>query len=139
MTIKSFHGRYAFLSNFYPVEIEWEGETYSSLEHAYQASKTLVPEERLVIRNASTPGQAKRLGNRVTLRADWERVKVSIMRALIEKKFANPILRAQLIATAGETLIEGNIWGDTFWGICDGKGLNMLGRLLMAERTRCKP
>ena len=36
---------------------------------------------------------------------------------------------------SNEELVEGNYWGDTFWGICNGEGTNWLGILLMAERA----
>lgn len=44
--ITEFRGRYYFLSNFYEVNIEFEGETYTSVEAAFQAQKTLDKEER---------------------------------------------------------------------------------------------
>ena len=34
----------------------------------------------------------------------------------------------------GKILIEGNWWKDTYWGVCDGKGQNKLGELLMKVR-----
>ena len=39
-----------------------------------------------------------------------------------------------LLDTGGAVLIEGNTWNDTFWGACNGKGLNHLGRILMTLR-----
>jgi len=52
----------------------------------------------------------------------------------LTQKFFDADLRAKLLATGNEELIEGNTWGDTFWGVCDGKGLNKLGQLLMVVR-----
>lgn len=72
--IDSFTGEYRFLSNFYPAEIELDGEVYQTLEAAFQARKTLDPGERAKIRTAKTPGEAKRLGRRVTLVPDWEKL-----------------------------------------------------------------
>jgi len=45
----------------------------------------------------------------------------------------------KLEATAGAVLVEGNAWGDRFWGSVEGSGQNWLGRLLMEIRevTRC--
>jgi predicted NAD-dependent protein-ADP-ribosyltransferase YbiA (DUF1768 family) len=69
---------------------------------------------------------------------EWNTVKISIMRSLLEQKFdakMNPELRAQLLATGTKHLEEMNWWGDTFWGTNkEGKGENMLGRLLMEVR-----
>ena len=45
--INRFNGDYIFLSNFYPVEVEYNGILYPSVEHAYQAQKTLNEDIRL--------------------------------------------------------------------------------------------
>src|SRR5258708_4053347 len=88
--IDDFHGEYAFLSNFYPIPIEFEGQKYDSVEHAFQAAKTIVDFERKGFqRPGMTAGQAKRLGQTVTLRADWETSKTLIMLALLTYKFSN--------------------------------------------------
>lgn len=132
--ITSFTGQYRFLSNFFPVEIEMEGNTYRTLEHAYQAAKTLNPIERWRIRDCNTPGQAKRAGRRVTKRDGWEDARTVVMELLLRQKFQRPDLRSKLILTGNAELIEGNDWGDTFWGVCDGEGENWLGKLLMRVR-----
>jgi predicted NAD-dependent protein-ADP-ribosyltransferase YbiA (DUF1768 family) len=70
------------------------------------------------------------------MRSDWEQVKVPTMRCLIEEKFVSGSeLAARLISTGQRALIEGNTWGDVFWGVCRGRGRNMLGHLLMERRT----
>ena len=57
------------------------------------------------------------------------------MRMVISMKFdQNPDLKAKLVATGNQELVEGNTWYDTFWGKCGGVGENWLGRLLMAYR-----
>ena len=84
-----------------------------------------------------TAGQAKRLGQVIILRDDWtnDNVKISVMYAVLLDKFTrHQDLRKQLIATSPNELIEGNTWNDTFWGVCDGKGKNHLGKLLMSIR-----
>lgn len=134
--IDRFRGEYWFLSNFYPCEIFYEGDVYPSVEHAYQAAKTEDSEERSKIRNARTPGEAKRLGKSVTLREDWEERKLAVMSFLVWQKFVkNPYLCALLLDTGFTTLVEGNSWGDTFWGKCRGEGKNWLGVILMLVRS----
>jgi hypothetical protein len=135
--IDSFSGQYEFLSNFYPCRIE-DGIIYSSVEHAYQAMKSLSIAERLKVAACNTPGRAKRMGRKLELRPDWEDVKVDIMLGLLEKKFRDPELNRQLQDTGDEELIEGNTWGDIEWGVYKGKGENMLGKLLMALRETYK-
>lgn len=137
--IDKFEGEYAFLSNFYPTTIKWEGETYPTLEHAFQAAKTYDSQERQSLRQAHSPGKAKQLGRQVTLRPDWEKVKTDIMRTLLLQKFQIPTLRTSLLATGNAQLIEGNNWHDKFWGACFcakcGGGKNVLGKLLMEVRA----
>jgi predicted NAD-dependent protein-ADP-ribosyltransferase YbiA (DUF1768 family) len=58
--IDKFEGEHRFLSNFWPSPVDLDGETYASAEHAYQAAKTLIPEERKKIQEAVTPGEAKK-------------------------------------------------------------------------------
>ena len=134
--IESFQGPYRFLSNFWPVFVVLDGADYVSVEHAYQAVKTLDQAERDHIRRAGTPGEAKRCGRRATIRLDWEDIKLAVMEDLLRQKFATGTPLAQrLTATGDEQLVEGNTWGDRFWGVCRGEGHNHLGRLLMKVRT----
>jgi ribA/ribD-fused uncharacterized protein len=133
-TIESFTGDHRFLSNFYPCEIFFEGCYYRSVEYAYQAAKTLVQEERDKIRVAKTPGEAKRLGRKVTLQVGWDAMRVAVMRELLQKKFSDNVLKAMLLETGDAGLVEGNYWGDTFYGVCKGRGENNLGKLLMEIR-----
>ena len=132
-----FCGEYYFLSNFYPCKIKlWKNMEFNSVEIAFQASKCANEEDRLKFINftAEESGKAKRLGRKVNLIDNWEDVKVSYMKYLLEKKFENPNLRQMLIDTGNDELIEYNYWNDTFWGICNGKGKNTLGKLLMEIR-----
>lgn len=133
-TIYSFKGEYDFLSNFYPATVEFEGDTYRTTEHAFQAAKTLCPTERAEIRAEVNPGKAKTIGRKVTLRPDWEDIKESIMLEINRKKFSDPELARKLVDTGNAELIEGNWWGDKYWGVCDGIGLNRLGNILMKIR-----
>lgn len=137
-TIDSFSGDYSFLSNFYLVDVEFDGEVYPSVEHAYQAAKTHDISAREVIRNATSPGRAKRLGKAVEIHSEWDKTKISIMNELLVKKFQDPELRLMLMNTEGSDLLEGNYWGDTFWGVCNGVGKNHLGQILMSIRNGIK-
>lgn len=138
--IAEFEGKYAFLSNFYPSPILYDGIVYPTNEHFFQAMKTLDREERKRIAAAETPGQAKRLGRHVRLRADWEQIKVDVMRTGLMLKFTDAMLAEKLLATGDEELIEGNWWHDNTWGSClcsdciNKPGRNLLGMLLMELR-----
>lgn len=133
--ISSFKDEYDFLSNFYLHDVEFDGVIYKSIEHAYCAAKTLDPDERWLIQSATTSGKAKKLGRNITLRDDWDKIKFNIMLDLLRKKFKpGTELAEKLLDTQNAYLEEGNWWGDVIWGVCKGKGLNMLGKLLMQVR-----
>jgi ribA/ribD-fused uncharacterized protein len=136
MTIKDFTGERRWLSNFQPSCVSYDGVDCKTVEHAYQAAKTVNIVEQEWVRNAPTPGQARKRGQTVTLRLDWEDVKLSVMTELVYQKFSgNRKLKELLVGTGNEHLIEGNYWNDTFWGVCGGQGLNHLGRILMDTRA----
>lgn len=132
--IDSFSGQYNFLSNFYPVNIIIDDEIYPTVEHAFQAMKCDDPSDRETILACKTPADAKRAGRKVKLRRNWERDKADIMYMLVRQKFNNPELALKLKETRSEELVEGNTWNDTFWGMCNGVGCNMLGKILMQVR-----
>lgn len=140
-TISDFRGDHDFLSNFYPAEIVFEGGTYPTVEHAFQAAKTPDYALRRKIRDAKSPSAAKAMGRKLKRRADWFSVSLAIMEDLVRYKFTHHAdLRDKLIATGDAHLIEGNNWGDEFYGcVWDGKtsswrGENHLGRILMKVR-----
>lgn len=132
--ITSFRDEHAFLSNFYDHPIEYKGKMWPTSEHAYQAMKSPYEHEQEWVREQGTPGKAKRAGQKIHLRDDWEEMKVPVMREILEIKFEDPELKQMLLDTGDARLVEGNAWHDVFWGMCDGKGKNWLGRLLMEIR-----
>lgn len=137
--ISEFTGRYRFLSNFWMTPVALDGETYPSVEHAYQAAKASDIQDRKKIAVMATAGEAKRAGKTLAIRADWEAVKLQYMRYLVWTKFTtNRELRAKLLATGDARLIEGNTWGDTYWGVCNGRGENWLGKILEEVREYLK-
>src|SRR5581483_1577953 len=111
--ILRFTGEYRWLSNFYPATVEYEGLEYSSVEHAYQAAKTIDPAERRRIRESQKPGDAKRMGKQVKVREDWEKIKFDVMTELVREKFTrHKDLQEKLLATGDVQLVEGNHWSD---------------------------
>jgi hypothetical protein len=139
--IDYFRGVYGFLSNFYNcpithIELEepYEKIVYGSVEHYYQAMKSKDIKYRLGVAQAKTPAEAKKMGKNVELRPDWNATRIDVMRWALWLKFRQPILKIKLIMTDPYKLVEGNTWGDTFWGVCKGHGENILGELLMELR-----
>lgn len=141
LPITSFSGEYEFLSNFYPSTIVADdGLTYPTVEHYFQAQKTLNPREKEEIRTAATPGQAKRLGRKATMQHSWEMIRVPTMYSGLQRKFRNPKLLQKLLSTGNSLLVEGNQWHDNTWGNCtcakceNIEGENLLGKMLMSIR-----
>ena len=135
--INRFRKEYFFLSNFFPCHITYNGLTYLNVEAAFQAQKTLNLQERVLFTNL-TPKEARAKGRELTLREDWEEVKLKIMENIIRKKFSNDELKEQLLATKNAFIEEGNDFGDRYWGTVLGKGENNLGKILMKIRKELK-
>lgn len=135
--IAEFQGDYRWLSNFWPSIIHLNNMRFITAEHAYQASKTVNQNEREYIARQISPAAAKRAGRNVTIRPNWDEMKVDIMRLIVSIKFSEPQLATWLLATGDMVLEEGNYWNDTFWGIDlrTGRGQNRLGLILMNVRS----
>jgi len=139
-----FKSKYDFLSNFYPSRVRYNGKLFPTVEHAYQYAKMHDPVFKKLIQEASTPGQAKRLGKRGPIVAGWDNKKIPIMLTLLKAKFKDEALKKKLLATGLIKLEEGNTWHDNFWGNCECEnckikpGENMLGTLLMQVRDELR-
>lgn len=141
MIIDSFRGQYRFLSNFYPAKVLLDNIEYPTVEHAYQAAKTTDLILRQQIKEAPTPGKARKLGKSIEIKMSvpaWDCIRTSIMYKLLQQKFSDPKLHKMLLDTGDAELVEGNWWNDTFWGKYKGEGKNVLGVLLMLIRDECK-
>lgn len=137
--ISEFRGKHRWLSNFWPAQVTLDGVEYPSTEHAYQAAKTVDLQAREQIRSSASPGDAKRASRKLLLRPDWEEIKVQTMLDLLRQKFKHDTeLGRKLLETGHVELVEGNTWGDRFWGVCKGEGLNTLGKLLMQVREEIR-
>lgn len=145
--IAKFEGEYAFLSNFHPspVEVKILGDRmrFPSGEHAFQAMKANAMGDRPAARQYAfeltkniTPGKAKLAGRKADIDvANWDQNKDRAMREVVFSKFLlSADLCGSLLATKTAMLVEGNDWNDTYWGRCNGKGLNRLGSILMEVR-----
>ena len=141
----TFFEEFRFLSNFHVQPITWQGKVYQTTEAAYQADKTDNEDFKEQIRLASGPGSARKMGQAVLLRKNWDAEKEQAMREIVTLKFmANADLAMKLMKTDGQYLVESTVWHDNFWGICikkdcekgcgEKKGLNTLGKILMEIR-----
>lgn len=126
-------------SNFshHPVSVPGVG-TFNTSEGAFQAHKNLEDAEYVKSQLfAKTALISKFLGNKVTIRPDWDLVKVDIMEHVIKLKFdQNEDARINLLNTGLRPIVE-HIKDDDFWGDGeDGTGQNMLGKILTKIRNR---
>lgn len=144
--VKEFRGEYSFLSNHYQALFEWRGSQWFCVEQAFQYAKTFYPESHydkqkckdlaMRLRDTGNGATAKKYGRQIPIDVEeWDKNKVQVMREIVHAKFkTGEGLAGQLINTGAMMLVEGNDWGDTFWGRCNGKGFNTLGVILMEER-----
>lgn len=120
--------------------MEYEGKKFPTVEHAFQAAKCVNDAEKEKIRRARSPTEAKKVGQTVQLRSDWESQKVNLMEEILRIKFSHSKMRDLLDQTKDSELIEGNTWHDNYWGDCiceqhkSVEGVNVLGKLLMKIR-----
>jgi hypothetical protein len=100
----------------------------------------ILPGERRRVREAKTPGKAKRFGKMLTIRPDWKNIRLSVMLNLVRQKFSDPELGRKVLETGDALLVEGNDWGDRFWGVDlkSFEGENHLGKILMKVREELR-
>ena len=129
-----FRGKYDFLSNMYPSPMVIGGIKYLCVEAAFQSMKLITKEDRKQFEGIHG-AYAKLLGRKVTLRSDWNKIRINVMRYVVREKFKqNPLLKKRLLETGDMELVEENNWNDKFWGVCNGVGENWLGKILMEVR-----
>jgi N-glycosidase YbiA len=130
---------YGVFSNFALYPIWLDGKRWPTSEHYFQARKFTHAEQREAIRAETSPMAAARIGRdrNWPLRPGWEEVKDEVMREALWAKFTQHSgLRELLLSTGDATIIE-HTRNDAYWGDGgDGKGKNMLGRILMEVRER---
>lgn len=141
---KMFSGDLMFLSNLYaceiPMNVLGHPFVFGSAEAAFQAGKCLDPGHVQLFTRVADGAAAKKLGERVPPRKDWDMYRLAWMKQVLTCKFTrNPELMKKLIDTYPLPLTNTNTWGDTFWGVCQGVGEDHLGRLLTQLRNEHLP
>ena len=129
---------YGCFSNFSAHGFELDGLWWPTSEHYFQAQKFAGTPHVEEVRRAQSPKQAAMRGRSRArpLRADWEQAKDEVMRRGVLRKFeTHADLRAALLGTGDEEIVE-NAPGDYYWGCgADGSGKNRLGQILMEVRS----
>lgn len=155
--INQFRGENYFLSNMYIVDkpLLTHDEIYvPTSEHFYMSSRFKRKKDRVAVAHARAEDgderifadglAAKDLAHKLIdagkphFKTPYERVQL-MHRAIFTKFITNPDLAYKLIETGKEQLVEGNSWGDRFWGVSpvdNGTGNNYLGIILMNVREK---
>lgn len=132
---------YGCFSNFSAHGFELDGAYWPTSEHYFQAQKFPGTPHVEAVRKAKAPKIAAEMGRDRSrpLRRDWNHVKDEVMRRAVLRKFeTHDDIRAILLGTGDEELVE-NAPGDSYWGNGgDGSGQNKLGRILMRVRTELR-
>ncbi|MGH7238247.1 MAG: NADAR family protein [Candidatus Saccharimonadales bacterium] len=143
---------YFFTSGFYALN-NWSAHAitiwdkkFTTLEHAYHYKKYVDnhPAIAAKILAAPSPWAAMQIDrrNRAKRRPDWPGIKVSVMEELARAKLEQNIdVRDCLLKTGSKRIVENSPWDD-FWGCgADGKGQNIMGKLLtkLREEYKSKP
>lgn len=130
------------LSNFSAFSVEWCGHRFPTSEHVYHWLKFIDSNDlQQAIAFAPSAHEAFKIAERNAdrRRADWERVRVPLMKRIIEAKAAqHEYVRRKLLATGERELVEDS-WRDNFWGWGPNRdGQNMLGKLWMELRAELR-
>jgi ribA/ribD-fused uncharacterized protein len=139
--IPQFKDSHRWLSNFHPCEIRFRGLRYASVEYAYMSAKSEDKEWKKMCAEAKEKQSIiKRKSRELDLVANWETLKMDVMRECLELKFNQEPFKTWLLETGDAYLQEGNTWGDTFWGVDleTGAGENHLGKLIMEIREKLR-
>jgi len=136
---------YGAFSNLYRREVEYEGEKFSTSEHAYQAGKARKPEVRKWLMSAPSPSLLAMAAHGLyywDVAPGWSTTKFDRMRGVLRAKFTQHAdLRELLLSTGDARLVESATVDNEvnrLWGEVNGSGKNMLGVLLMEIREELR-
>jgi hypothetical protein len=136
---------YGAFSNLFRRPILFEGTTFVTAEHAYQAGKARKPEVREWLMAAPSPSLLAMAAHGLyqwDITPSWSRIKFDRMRAVLQAKFTqHDDLQELLLSTGSSRLVETATVDNPvnrLWGEVNGVGKNMLGVMLMELRTELK-
>lgn len=133
---------YGAFSNLFRREVEFEGVRYPTSEHAYQAGKPRKEAVKAWLLAAPTPALLAMAAHGLywwDIRSDWSKIKFERMKQVLRAKFTqHPDLQRLLLSTGESRLVEAATVDNAvnrLWGEVNGRGKNMLGKLLMELRA----
>jgi predicted NAD-dependent protein-ADP-ribosyltransferase YbiA (DUF1768 family) len=105
------------------------------VDHYVFACRAINESDRDAVRKAESAVEARNVSKQIKWRPDWKEADAKNIGAAVEAKFTqNSELGRRLLYTRDIELIHENMWGDKLWGVCEGEGENLLGKLLMEIR-----
>jgi len=152
-----FKGDKRYLSNMYVSQIKmlkeykkifplfemyFDDYIYNSSEHIYQLLKFDSLEWISLIKGTDQPQKTKTLSRDYlktdnVVRGNWDiYLKDNAMRIALFLKFSQNKELLKELQDAKGPLEEKNDWEDKYWGTYNGKGLNILGEMLMTIRDK---
>jgi ribA/ribD-fused uncharacterized protein len=133
---------YGAFSNLYRRPMEFEGETFATAEHAYQAGKARKPAVKQWLMSAPSPALLAMAAHGLyywDIAPGWSTTKFDRMKRILRAKFTQHVdLKELLLSTGNARLIESATVDNPvnrLWGEVNGQGKNMLGLLLMEVRA----
>lgn len=139
--ITSFSGDFAFLSIYYPCEIEYEGMLFSSALHAFCAARTPDLDDKRKFTSNAEPilvaAKAEALSKTLPMRKDWMEIRNQVLDEVQTLKFSSYKLSQRLLSTE-QRLLSDDHSRDRYLGHCHGKGDNQLGKVLMRLREEIR-
>ncbi len=136
---------YGAFSNLYLRTVEFDGEVFLTAEHAYQAGKAAKKAVREWVLSAPNPALVAMAAQGLyswDVVPNWANIKFDRMRRVLFAKYRqHEDLRVLLLSTGEARLVESaktNNAVNRLWGEVNGKGENMLGKLLMEVRAELR-
>jgi hypothetical protein len=140
--VPAFRGSYNWLSNYYACNVEGfkpeeaQPIDYASVESGYLCAKYWAPDKVAKLTYRELADWRRKEAPLHKQIFDWENKKMFVMAYLLVSKFDyNKDLLEKLLTTGDSWIQETNNWNDTYWGVCNGRGQNRLGKLLMLLRS----
>lgn len=134
--------RFHYLSPFSAHRIEIWGEVFATVEHAYQTSRIKPRPVRDAIKNAPSPLDAWREGQKHKSDPDLQVPnfdKLAVMEELFRAKMAQHPDIVEILKESGDRELQKVIATDSYWGTgTDGSGENQMGKLWMQLRGELK-
>ena len=137
----SVNDAYGEFSNFALFPIKIGGKYWPTSEHYFQAMKFESKKDQKLVRCSNNPFEAARIGRsrKKKIKKNWDYIKNNVMKEALLCKFTQHDDLKQLLITTEDSILIEHTDSDNYWGDGgNGKGKNMLGKLLMEVREKIK-